>query len=255
MGLSSKTLKAIPVVRELITGKKWGYSEITSATGLSAPTVRKIIRLLSADEVLYRDVEMEYLLENPDLYVVYLIENAKNNKRYVGCCRQGRFSIRISEHLRPLAINKHIGEDVQTLGKISFTYKVLKQDLPKEVAHLVESRLIYELDSQHPKGYNVSPGIDTLKKFIISKEQKIDHIRYLHTIGVRPYAVIASIVGVSVTTVTKYTKDLPNKRKYGPSTRAKMSVARKAYWENKRKTKVGCTDVQPTLFKEGATDG
>ncbi len=91
------------------------------------------------------------------MYDIYLITNMIDNKRYVGITSKGyknRFHHHCSQgHYLTSAIKKH--------GRDNFKLELLMQVDTKEIAAETEIKLIKELGTKVPNGYNFSDGGQT----------------------------------------------------------------------------------------------
>lgn len=93
---------------------------------------------------------------NDPVYSVYCHTNKINGKRYVGItkrCPQMRWGIngiRYSE--------QPFGKAIEKYGWDSFTHEILLTGLDRERAEEEEKRLIKELNTLSPNGYNVTTG-------------------------------------------------------------------------------------------------
>ena len=86
-------------------------------------------------------------------YTVYCLTNTVNGKRYIGITNN--FRRRWLDHQRHDYV---IGRALRKHGKESFRISVLYSRLSFEMAAELEKRLILEMDTIMPNGYNVASG-------------------------------------------------------------------------------------------------
>lgn len=89
--------------------------------------------------------------------VVYLITNTLNGKLYVGQTIQS-LRTRIHSHVHHARGKMLIGKAIEKYGESAFTVEILLESDSLEVLNTAESRLIAELGTLVPSGYNLRSG-------------------------------------------------------------------------------------------------
>jgi hypothetical protein len=83
---------------------------------------------------------------------IYVLKNTRNGKIYVGQTRNNP-TIRINDHCKSDSL---IGSAIREYGLQSFSSEIFS--FPLEDLNIQERKMIADLDSRYPKGYNVSIG-------------------------------------------------------------------------------------------------
>ena len=113
------------------------------------------------------------------LYVIYLITNLINNKKYVGQTQQGREEKRRREHfVYTVNDNKILHNAIRKYGQENFEVKVIETDIPEELIDDREHYYIkyYNTFYLNGQGYNMTEGGQGIHGYIHTKETK-QHIK------------------------------------------------------------------------------
>ena len=95
------------------------------------------------------------------LYVIYLIVNLINGKKYVGQTKQGREGRRWREHsIFDLHDNKPIHNAIKKYGVENFEFKLIETDIPEELIDERERYYIKHYNTFYLNGfgYNMTEG-------------------------------------------------------------------------------------------------
>lgn len=109
------------------------------------------------------------------LYVVYLITNLINNKKYVGQTQQGREERRWQEHsIFCINENKPLYNAIKKYGAENFEFKVIETDIPEELIDELEKYYIkyYNTFYLNGQGYNMTEGGQGVHGYVHTDETK-----------------------------------------------------------------------------------
>ena len=112
---------------------------------------------------------------NTENITVYLMENLKNNKIYIGCTSQGIKAIKFHHKSNGRKISKRnspIDKGMKKYGFCNFRYSIIGEFQSLEDAYKTKEACIKESKAMNPKyGYNCTTG--RLDKFKMNKETKL----------------------------------------------------------------------------------
>ena len=94
--------------------------------------------------------------------IIYLITNKINNKKYVGQTTKS-LAERWQNHIgksRSGTVSQPIARAIKKYGKINFSIEKIAEANTKEELNTLEEKLIRELGTLVPDGYNIAPGGD-----------------------------------------------------------------------------------------------
>lgn len=109
------------------------------------------------------------------LYVIYLITNLINNKKYVGQTRQGREEKRWQEHfVYTVNDNKVLHNAIRKYGHENFEFKVIENGIPEELVDEREQYYIkyYNTFYLNGQGYNMTEGGQGIHGYLHSDDTK-----------------------------------------------------------------------------------
>jgi group I intron endonuclease len=109
------------------------------------------------------------------LYVIYLITNLINNKKYVGQTQQGREKRRWQEHsVFCINENKPLYNAIKKYGSENFDFKVIENNIPEEAIDERERYYIkyYNTFYLNNQGYNMTEGGQGIHGYIHNDETK-----------------------------------------------------------------------------------
>ena len=109
------------------------------------------------------------------LYVIYLITNLINNKKYVGQTQQGREERRWQEHfIYTVDDNKILHNAIRKYGPENFEFKVIETDIPEELIDEREKYYIkyYNTFYLNKQGYNMTKGGQGIHGYVHTDETK-----------------------------------------------------------------------------------
>lgn len=109
------------------------------------------------------------------LYVIYLITNLINNKKYVGQTQQGREERRWLEHfIYDVNDNKILHNAIRKYGSDNFEYKVIETDITEGLIDERERYYIkyYNTFYLNGQGYNMTEGGQGIHGYAHTKETK-----------------------------------------------------------------------------------
>ena len=109
------------------------------------------------------------------LYVIYLITNLINNKKYIGQTQQGREEKRWQEHfVYTVNDNKLLHNAIRKYGSENFEVKTIETDIPEELIDERERYYIkyYNTFYLNKQGYNMTEGGQGIHGYIHTEETK-----------------------------------------------------------------------------------
>lgn len=107
------------------------------------------------------------------MYKIYCATNKNNNKKYIGMTGKS-IDERIKEHLYESRTNtgRYFHRSLKKYGFDNFKWEILDETEIKDIAFEIEKRLIIELNTKAPNGYNLTDGGDGLIGFEVTEEHK-----------------------------------------------------------------------------------
>ncbi len=109
------------------------------------------------------------------LYVIYLITNLINNKKYVGQTQQGREDRRWQEHsIFCINENKPLYNAIKKYGPENFEFKIIETAIPEELIDEREKHYIkyYNTFYLNNQGYNMTEGGQGIHGYVHNDETK-----------------------------------------------------------------------------------
>ena len=109
------------------------------------------------------------------LYVIYLITNLINNKKYVGQTIQGREARRWQEHfIFCVNYNKPLYNAIKKYGAENFEFKVIESDIPEDIIDEQEKYYIkyYNTFYLNGQGYNMTEGGQGIHGYVHTEATK-----------------------------------------------------------------------------------
>jgi group I intron endonuclease len=109
------------------------------------------------------------------LYVIYLITNLVNNKKYVGQTKQGRVERRWQEHfVYAVSDNKILHNAIRKYGAENFEFKIIETDILEELIDEREQYYIkyYNTFYLNGQGYNMTEGGQGIHGYTHTEETK-----------------------------------------------------------------------------------